>query len=273
VKADATVLLRNGVGVPCLGLGVYRVSPGQETRRAVCYALDTGYRHIDTASDYGNEEDVGAAIRESRFPRAEIFVTTKLWNEDQGFDSALRAFDASCARLGLGYVDLYLLHWPVRGRRLESWRALELLLDQGRVRAIGVSNFMSRHLEELSRRAHVMPLVNQIEVSPFLQQQDVRAFCDKQGIAVEAYSPLTKGVRLGHPVVGEVAKQLRRSPAQILLRWGLQHGLVVLPKSTQRERIAENAGLFDFAIPDESMLRLDSLEEGLVTGWDPRRQM
>jgi len=262
--------LNNGVVIPRLGLGVYLAARGEQTRRAVREALRVGYRHIDTAKDYGNERDVGAAVRASGLPRGEVFVTTKLWNDDQGFDRARRAFDASLARLGLEYVDLYLLHWPVPGLRLDSWRALEGIYREGRVRAIGVSNFMVHHLEELLAQAEIVPAVNQIEISPFLQQREVRAFCARHGIAVEAYSPLTRGHRLGHPVVSSIAQRTKRSPAQVLLRWAWQHGLIVLPKSTRPERIAENAALFDFALSPEAMAELDALEEGLATGWDPR---
>jgi len=265
-----TIRLDNGVEMPRVGLGVYQARPGQETRRAVLEALRLGYRHVDTASIYGNEKDVGEGLRASELPRSEIFVTTKLWNADQGYDSALRAFEASLARLGLEQLDLYLLHWPVREHRLESWRALERLLADGRVRAIGVSNFMPRHLDELLGGAAVVPSVNQIEISPFLQQRDVRAACERHGIVVQAYSPLTKGMRLDHPVVVEVARRVGRTAAQVLLRWALQHDLVVLPKSSRQERIAENLALFDFELTQEDMARFDALEEGLVTGWDPR---
>jgi diketogulonate reductase-like aldo/keto reductase len=271
VLAERTLRLASGVDIPRVGLGVFRAGRGAETRDAVAEALRVGYRHVDTARIYGNEQDVGAALRSSGVARGELFVTTKLWNEDQGYDPALRAFDASLERLGLDYVDLYLLHWPVEGRRLESWRALEQLLAEKRVRAIGVSNFMVHHLDELLAHARVVPAVNQIELSPFLQQRDVQARCREHGIAVEAYSPLTKGARLRHPVVTDVAKQVGKSAAQVLLRWGLQHDLVVLPKSTHAERIAENFALFDFALSVEQMSRLDTLEEGLATGWDPRR--
>jgi diketogulonate reductase-like aldo/keto reductase len=201
-----------------------------------------------------------------------VFVTTKLWNADQGYDSALRAFDESLARLDLEHVDLYLLHWPVAGLRLESWRALERLHGEGRARAIGVSNFLRPHLEELLARAQVVPAVDQIELSPFLQRHDTVAFCRQHGIAIEAYSPLTRGQRLDHPVVLEVARKAARTPAQVLLRWGVQHGFVVLPKSTRPERIAENAALFDFELAAPEMARLDGLEEGLTTGWDPATQ-
>jgi len=269
MSTTSTVRLNNGVEIPRVGLGVWQSPRGAQTQDAVRAALQFGYRHVDTARVYGNEHDVGAAVRESGIPREEVFVTTKLWNEDQGYDAALRAFDASMKRLDLEYIDLYLIHWPVPGKRLESWRALEKILAGGRVRAIGVSNFMVRHLEELLGRGRV-PAVNQIEVSPFLQQREVRALCEKHGIVVEAYSPLTRGQRLGHPVVVEVAERVQRSPAQVLLRWGLQHGLVVLPKSTHSERIAENGALFDFELAAAEMAKLDALEEGLVTGWDPR---
>jgi diketogulonate reductase-like aldo/keto reductase len=267
-----TLTLPTGAAIPTVGLGVFQAPTGAATRAAVAAALAAGYRHIDTARIYGNEADVGAAIRESGVPRAEVFVATKLWNDDHGHDRALRAFDASLARLGLDYVDLYLLHWPVPRARLDSWRALEALHAAGRARAIGVSNFMPDHLEELFAAANVPPAVNQVEVSPFLQQRDVRALCARHGVVVEAYSPLTKGLRLGHPVVTRIASEAARSPAQVLLRWGLQHGLVVLPKSTRPARIAENLALYDFALTDAQMAALDGLEEGLVTGWDPRRQ-
>ena len=265
------VRLNNDVEIPRLGFGVYQSPRGAVTESAVREALRVGYRHIDTAQIYGNEADVGAAVRASGIPRAEVFVTTKLWNDDQGYDEARRAFDASAERIGLDYIDLYLLHWPVVRKRLDSWRALERLAEEGRVRAIGVSNFMVHHLEELLAHAKTPPAMNQIELSPFLQQRGVRAFCDKHGIVVEAYSPLTRGERLDDAVVARVAQRLRRTPAQVLLRWGLQHGLVVLPKSTHAHRIRENAAVFDFEISPEDMSRLDGLEEGLVTGWDPRK--
>jgi len=235
----------------------------------VAAALRLGYRHIDTARIYGNEGDVGAAIRDSGIPRDQIFVTTKLWNDDQGYDSALRAFDASAKRLGLDHIDLYLLHWPVPGKRLDSWRALEKLFDDKRARAIGVSNFLVRHLDELLANAKHKPHANQIELTPFLQRRDTVEMCKREGIAVEAYSPLTRGKRLGHPVVKAIASETGRSPAQVLLRWGVQHGFIVLPKSVNEPRIAENAAVFDFALSADQLARLDALEENLATGWDP----
>jgi diketogulonate reductase-like aldo/keto reductase len=266
----AALPLNTGASIPQLGLGVWQTPRGEATRHAVASALRLGYRHVDTARIYGNERDVGLGLHESGVPREQVFVTTKLWNDDQGFDSALRAFDASLGRLGLEYVDLYLLHWPVPGQRLESWRALERIHAEKRARAIGVSNFMPSHLEQLLARAHVVPAVNQIEVHPFLQHRETRALCAKRGIVVEAYSPLTHGRRLGHPTVKSVAERVGRSPAQVLIRWAIQHGMVVLPKSAREARIKENAAVFDFELDAAAMNALDACDEGLATGWDPR---
>lgn len=268
-----TIGLRTGGELPRVGLGVYQSEPGAETRDAVIAALEIGYRHIDTAKIYANEADVGAAVRMGGVPRSEVFVTTKLWNSDQGYDAALRAFDASLSRLGLEYVDLYLIHWPVAGAmRKESWRALEKLHADGRARAIGVSNYLVPHLNELVGYAKELPAVNQIELSPFLQRRDTCALCNELGIVLEAYSPLTRGEKLDHPVVRAVASELARSPAQVLIRWGLEKGFVSLPKSVTPARIAENLAVFDFALTPAQLERLDALEENLATGWDPARQ-
>jgi diketogulonate reductase-like aldo/keto reductase len=268
----ATVPLRSGGAIPQVGLGVWQTPSGEVTRAAVAEALRVGYRHVDTARVYRNEADVGAAIRASGVPRAEVFVTTKLWNADQGYDQALRAFDASLQRLGLDYVDLYLIHFPVAERRRDSWRALERLRGEGRARAIGVSNYLVSHLDELAASASELPAVNQIELSPFLQRRATVAWCRERGIALAAYSPLTRGARLSHPVVTSVAGEVARSPAQVLLRWGIQQGFAVLPKSERPARIAENAALFDFALTPEQLARLDALEENLTMGWDPAEQ-
>jgi diketogulonate reductase-like aldo/keto reductase len=267
-----TLELNTGAHIPRVGLGVWQSPRGEMTREAVKTALRLGYRHVDTARIYGNEKDVGDGVRASGLPRSDVFVTTKLWNDDQGYDSALRAFDASLDRLGLEYVDLYLVHWPVAGKRLDSWRALEQIHAEKRARAIGVSNFMVSHLEELLAKAKVVPAANQIEVHPFLQHRETRAFCEKHGIVVEAYSPLTRGERLDDPRVAEVARRIGKTNAQVLLRWGIQHGMVVLPKSVKEKRIAENAALFDFELDAEAMKKLDALDEGAATGWDPRQQ-
>ena len=263
------IALTTGAPLPQVGLGVYQSPPGAATRDAVTAALELGYRHIDTARIYGNEADVGAAIKASAVPRDHVFVTTKLWNDDHGYDTALRALDGSLGRLGLDHVDLYLIHWPVEGKRRDSWRALERAFADRRARAIGVSNYLVPHLRELIDEAKVLPHVNQIELSPFLQRRDTCALCREHGIVVEAYSPLTRGQRLDHPTVAAVARAAGRTPAQILLRWGIQHGFVVLPKSVHRERLAENAAVFDFTLDAAAMAKLDDLEEGLATGWDP----
>jgi len=266
----ATVKLNDGSSIPQVGLGVWQ--SGGSTKKAVLAALSAGYRHIDTAAVYGNEAQVGAAIAESGVARERIFVTSKLWNADQGYDKALRAFDASLKRLKLEYLDLFLIHWPVPELRLESWRALEQLAAEKRARSIGVSNFLPPHLHELTKVAKVLPAVNQIELTPFLQRRETVTLCRQLGITLEAYSPLTRGQRLRHPVVVELAASLQRSPAQVLLRWGVQKGFVILPKSVTPARIEENAALFDFELDGSAMDRLDGLEEGLVTGWNPETQ-
>ena len=252
-----------------LGLGVYQSPPGRVTRNAVNFALRVGYRHVDTARIYGNEADVGEAVRESGVPRGDLFVTTKLWNSDQGYDSTLRACEASLKRLGLDYLDLYLVHFPVPDVRKESWREMETLLKKGRCRAIGVSNFTIRHLEELITESDVIPSVNQVEFHPFLYQRELLKYCQKQGIQVEAYSPLARGERLKHPRISSLAQKYSKTPAQLMIRWGIEHGLVVIPKSTREERIRENSQVFDFDISDDDMRSLDSLNEDLRLNWDP----
>jgi diketogulonate reductase-like aldo/keto reductase len=270
---QATVTLRSGSTVPQLGFGVFQIPPGETTQGAVAAALEAGYRHVDTAAIYRNEADVGAAIRASELSPGSVWVTTKLANAEQGASSARRAFEASLERFGLDAVDLYLLHWP-HELRVESWRVLEALHGERLAREIGVSNFLVRHLDELLAHASVPPAVNQIELSPFLyaSREDTLRRCAEHGIVVEAYSPLTKGRRLDDSTVTAVAAELGRTSAQVLIRWSLQKGFVVLPRSSNRERIAENAAVFDFALDDAQMARLDALDEGLTTGWDPARQ-
>ncbi len=269
LNIQSTVKLNNDVRMPILGLGVYQSPPGRVTRNAVNFALRIGYRHVDTARIYGNEADVGEAVRESGVPREDLFVTTKLWNSDQGYDSTLRACEASLKRLGLDYLDLYLVHFPVPDVRKESWRAMETLLKKGRCRAIGVSNFTIRHLEELIEESHVIQSVNQVEFHPFLYQKELLKYCQNRGIQVEAYSPLARGERLKHPRIISLATKYSKTPAQLMIRWGIQHGLVVIPKSTREERIRENSQVFDFDISDDDMRSLDSLNEDLRLNWDP----
>jgi len=268
---NSTFTLNNGVEIPAIGLGVFRNPAGEVTRSAVRYALEAGYRLIDTAKVYGNEASVGESIRESGIPRSEIFVTTKLWNSDHGYDATRRACAESLRKLGLDYLDLYLVHWPVEGIRLETWRAMETLLAGGQCRAIGVSNYMARHLKELLDHCAVTPAVNQIELSPYnyLSRKDVVDLCRTEGIQVEAYSPLTKGLKLKDPKLVRIAQKYAKSTAQVLVRWAVQHAFVALPKSSNRERIRQNADVFDFAISEADMATLDSFNENLVTGWDP----
>jgi diketogulonate reductase-like aldo/keto reductase len=261
------VTLANGVPMPILGLGVFQSRPGAESREAVAAALELGYRHVDTARVYGNERDVAAAIAASGVPRPDVFVTTKLWNADQGYDAALRAFDASEGRLG-GAPDLYLVHFPAERRR-DSWRALVRLYEEKRVRAIGVSNYTVRHLEELLRESPVAPAVNQVEFHPFLFQRELLEYCRAQRIQLEAYAPLVKGQRLDHPVIRRVAAAHGKTTAQVLVRWCVEHEVVVIPKSVRRARIEENAQVFDFALAPEELAALDALDEGYRTSWDP----
>ena len=269
LSLDTRVNLADDTKMPVVGLGVWRAASGKETQRAVATALDVGYRLIDTAKLYGNERDVGQAVRASKIPRDEIFITTKLWNTDHGYEAALRAFEQSRRELGVDSIDLYLIHWPVPGLRQESWKALLRLKEKGLARSIGVSNYTIRHLEELLSSSPIPPSVNQVEFHPFLYQADLLAFCQGHGIQLEAYSPLTRGHRLDHPVIKALAGEHRRTPAQILIRWGLGHGLVVIPKSVRPERIRENAQVFDFELSRADMARLDALDERSHLAWDP----
>ena len=257
--------------MPYLGLGVYLAAAGREVQQAMKHALQIGYRLFDTASIYENESDVGKVIRESSIPRQDIFVTTKLWNSDHGYDKSIKAFHRSLERLGLEYIDLYLIHWPVEGLRRESWRALESLMDTGKCRAIGVSNYLIPHLEELLGYAKVIPMVNQVEFSPFLYLKDLLHFCQLHHIQLESYSPLTRGKKFKHPLLQELSAKYQKTPAQILIRWNLQHEVVVIPKSSHPKRIEENAAVFDFSISPEDMRSLDQLDENYRVSWNPTR--
>ncbi len=266
---EPVATLNNGVMIPRLGLGVYQSPPGQVTQHAVEYALKIGYRHIDTARIYNNESDVGIALRKSGIKREDVFITTKLWNSDHGYESALRACDESLRRLGLNYLDLYLIHWPVQEVRNESWDALTKLLKDGKCRSIGVSNYTIQHLTELLEDTEVVPMVNQVEFSPFLYQKQLLDYCEKNKIQLEAYSPLTQGEKLNHPKIVQIAKTHQKTPAQVLIRWSLQHNLVTIPKSVREERIRENSQVFDYNLTTEDMRILDSLDENFRNSWDP----
>jgi 2,5-diketo-D-gluconate reductase A len=270
-RLDATVRLRGEVELPQVGLGVFQV-PADEAQRVVEDALAVGYRHVDTAAAYVNEAGVGAALRAAGLPREQVFVTSKLRNGDQGLDSALRAYDDTCARMGIEALDLYLIHWPnpAAGLWQDSWRALERLLDEGRVRAIGVSNFMVEHMRELETLATHLPAVNQIEVHPGFQQRDVIAECGRLDVVVEAYSPLGQGAALEHPVVQAIAGAHAITAAQAVLAWHVQQGRVVIPKTTSRDRMVSNAALAGITLSTDELRALDQLETGVRIGNDPR---
>lgn len=255
--------LNSGVEMPEFGFGTWQLSDGDEVINAVTGALNAGYRLIDTAKAYGNEKGVGQAVRKSHVPRQDIFVTTKLWPSDFGYDSAKKAFDASLERLGLEYVDLYLMHWPSRDskRRQEAWRALAEIYKEGRAKAIGVSNYMVEHLDEVLNTSKVVPAVNQIEFHPYIyeKQQPVLELCKKHGIVVEAYSPLSRGLGLDNITVNDIAERAGRTPAQVVLRWAIQHDTIPIPKSATPERIRQNIKVFDFELSRDDMKRLDDL--------------
>lgn len=266
---QGTTTLHNGIEMPYFGLGVYKVEEGQQTEATVQAALQIGYRLIDTAAFYENEEGVGSAIRESGVPRKDIFVTTKVWNSDQGYDSTLKAFESSFNKLGLDYIDLYLIHWPVAAKYKETWKALERLYQEGAVKAIGVSNFQPHHLEDLMSTANEKPTVNQIECHPLLTQTELKKFCKKHDIKVEAWSPIARGRVLDHPVLVKLAEKHQKSPAQIILRWHLQHDVIIIPKSVNEKRLKENADIFDFELTAEDMNQIDSLNQNQRFGSDP----
>ncbi|WP_350278343.1 aldo/keto reductase [Kribbella sp. HUAS MG21] len=269
--AGNMITLNNGVQVPQTGFGVFQVPP-DETQAAVERAIEIGYRHIDTAAAYNNEAGVGAAVRASGLRREELFVTTKLRNGEHGYESALAAYDETLGRLGLGYADLYLVHWPNPAADLyvDSWRALERIYTEGRVRAIGVSNFLPEHLDRLAKESEVVPAVNQIELHPSYQQRELVELCRERSIAVEAYSPLGQGGDLDHPVLASIAEAHQVSPAQVVLRWHLQLGHIVIPKSVTPERIRANFELGGFALTDEEVASVSALERGNRLGNDPR---
>jgi diketogulonate reductase-like aldo/keto reductase len=278
---DQKITLNNGVQMPAMGLGVWKAEDGKEVEQAVLWALEAGYRLIDTAKIYNNEDGVGRAIKQSGIPREEIFVTTKLWNEDQGYDTGLKAIDGSLQRLGLDYVDLYLIHWPITvkpaadidlslpTKRPETWKAMEEIYKAGKAKAIGVSNYAIKHLEEMKSYASVPPAVNQVEFHPFLVQEQLLNYCKANNIIVEAYCPLIHGTKLNDDRITAVAKKYNKSNAQILIRWSIQHGCVPIPKSTRQDRIKENIVVFDFELSAEDMAALDQLNENYRNTYDP----
>ena len=264
------ITLSDGNRIPQLGLGVYKVEDATAAR-IVEGAIDAGYRHVDTAKLYFNEAGVGQGVRASGIPREEIFVTTKVWNDDQGYDETLRAFDASLGLLGMDYVDLYLIHWPApkQDRYVDTWRALEAIKRDGRARSIGVSNFNAPHLEKLLAASTEVPVINQVEIQPWLQQRALRDFDAAHGIVTEAWSPLARGRVLGDPTLEAIGAKHGKSSAQVVLRWHIQQQLVVIPKSNSVERIRENSQVFDFVLDDADLAAIAALETGERTGSNP----
>lgn len=253
------VMLHNGVKIPVFGFGTYQLSRGKESLDAVSHALKTGYRLIDTAEVYGNEAEVGEAVRKSGIAREEVFITSKLWNSNHGYDETFRACEHSLKTMGMEYLDLYLIHWPNEGKNIETWKAMNELVDSGKCRAVGVSNFSIGDLEPLIEKSDKLPTVNQIEINPFTYPQELMNFCTGHGIALEAYSPLAQASDLRNPTITQIADRYGKSPAQVMLRWVVQQEVIAIPKSGHVERIEENADIFDFTLTDEEMILLAEL--------------
>jgi methylglyoxal/glyoxal reductase len=270
---QSTTTLHNGVKMPWFGLGVFKVEEGPELVNAVKTAIQYGYRSIDTAAIYQNEEGVGEGIREglkgAGISREDLFVTSKVWNSDLGYESAIAAFETSLEKLGLDYLDLYLIHWPVEGKYKDAWRALETLYKEGKIKAIGVSNFQIHHLEDLMKNAEIKPMVNQVECHPRLTQKELKDYCKENGIQLEAWSPLMQGEILDNQDLQEIATKHNKTVAQVILRWDLQNQIVTIPKSTKEHRIKENADIFDFTLTDDEMERIDGLNQNHRVGPDP----
>jgi methylglyoxal/glyoxal reductase len=268
-----SLTLNNGIEMPQLGYGVFRVEEGTELEKAVETAIRLGYRSIDTAAIYGNEKSVGNGIRRAieagLVTREELFITSKVWNDGLSYEETVAAYEESLKKMGLDYLDLYLIHWPGKDKYMESWKALEALYKEGRIKSIGVSNFEIHHLETLMNETEIKPVVNQIEFHPKLTQTEVRTFCEEHNIRVEAWSPLMNAELLTNDTIQEIAKSLNKSAAQVILRWDLQHGIITIPKSMTESRIKENISLFDFELSDEQMKQLDALNENKRSGPDP----
>ncbi|MBJ8113578.1 aldo/keto reductase [Bacillus wiedmannii] len=270
---QSTTTLHNGVEMPWFGLGVFKVEDGPELVEAVKSAIKAGYRSIDTAAIYGNEKAVGegirAGIKEAGITREDLFITSKVWNSDQGYETTLAAYEESLKKLELDYLDLYLVHWPVEGKYKDTWRALETLYKEERVRAIGVSNFQIHHLKDVLAGAEMKPMINQVEYHPRLTQKELQAFCKEQGIQMEAWSPLMQGQLLDNETLQEIADKYDKTTAQIILRWDLQNEVVTIPKSTKEHRIIANAHIFNFELTKEDMEKIDALNENHRVGPDP----
>ena len=268
---DGKITLANGVEMPQLGLGVYKMTNPEETVRAISYALEVGYKAIDTAAIYENEKETGEAVRQSGIPREQLFITSKVWNTDQGYDETLKAFEATLERLGMDYLDLYLTHWPVAGKYVDTYRAIERLYDEKLIRATGVSNHHIHHLEEIFKVANVKPMVNQIELHPRLTQEPLRNFCKKHSMVVTSWSPLARGGLLDNALLQEIGEKYGKTAAQIIIRWHLQNGLVVIPKSVTPERIQSNIDVNDFELTSDEMKKVDVLNKDERTGTNPEK--
>ncbi|MFK3959011.1 aldo/keto reductase [Guptibacillus hwajinpoensis] len=268
-KQWTTTTLHNGIKMPTLGLGVWKMENNEEVKNAVTAAIDAGYKAIDTAAAYKNEEGVGAAIKQNGIAREELFITSKVWNDDQGYEATIKAFEETISKLGIETLDLYLIHWPVEGKYKETWRAMEKLYKDGRIRAIGVSNFHPNHLEDLMKDAEIKPMVNQVEFHPLLNQQELRDYCKQHSIQMEAWSPLAQGKLLDHEVVKGIAEQHGKSTAQVIIRWDLEHEVVTIPKSSNPERIKQNFDVFDFELTTDNIRALDELNQNERMGPDP----
>lgn len=265
---NKTIKLNNGVSIPVLGFGTYKLQDGVDAFDSVSYALEVGYRHIDSAKIYENEKSVGEAINSSGIRREDIFLTSKVWNTDRGYDNTLKAFDNTIKNLNVDYLDLYLIHWP-KDLNSETWKALERLYNEKRVRAIGVSNFKEHHLEDLFKTSNIIPSINQVEFHPELTQPNLREFCKRRGIVLESWSPLMRGKIFQIKTLNELSKIYNKSEAQIVLRWNIQLGVVTIPKSSTKERIKENFDVFDFEISENHMEMINSLNKNLRTSHDP----
>jgi len=274
LNINTKIKLNNGVEIPLLGLGTWEIIEGETIIDTIRFAISKGYRHIDTARIYGNEKGVGKGLKlsleEQGLTREDIFITTKLWINSFKYEKALKAFNRSLNNLELDYVDLYLLHWPEPPYRQEAWKALESILKEGKTRSIGVSNYYQNHLDELLSEADIIPVVNQVEFTPYLYLKELKEYCENKGIRLEAYSPLTRGEKLKDSKLMDIAKKYNKSSAQILIRWGLQHEVIEIPKSSKEDHIIENSKVFDFTISEDDMALLDKFNEGLYLGmWNP----
>lgn len=268
ISKNKDLVLNNGVEIPRIGFGTYKMH-GYELEKALEKAFEAGYRHIDTAALYGNEEEIGNVLKNTGLKREDIFITTKVWNDDQGYDNTMAAIDVSLDKLQTDFVDLYLVHWPIPEKREATWEAMIQIYDDRKARSIGVSNYTIKHIEELMKKSPITPVVNQIEITPFLYQKELAEKCESYDIKIQAHSPLVRGTRLNNPILKEIAEQYGKSTAQVLIRWSLEKGFIVLPKSANPERIQQNINVFDFELSTADIAYIDALDNNMRISWDP----